>query len=94
MEPPKVHYGIYPRSGYSLVIHYSVDVSDDTLISCSLDGLDELFFRAPIGPPSSFLVELAEIPYIIAVGSMSASSCQSSAESPTCRILFHLFAGQ
>lgn len=49
----------------SLVVHYSVDIRDDTLISCCFDCAQKLLFRSPVGPDRSFLVKLSQIPNVV-----------------------------
>jgi hypothetical protein len=51
------------------VVHHRVDVGDDTMLLGYLDRLEELVLGAPLGALSSLLVELAEIPDVIAAGS-------------------------
>lgn len=49
----------------SLVVHHSVDIRDDTLISCCFDCAQKLFFRSPVGPDRSFLVKFSQIPNVV-----------------------------
>ena len=48
------------------MIENRIDISDDPLIGCHLDSPQEVFFCSPLGSLGSFLIELAEVPDIIA----------------------------
>lgn len=51
----------------SLVVHDSVNVCNDTVIRCGIDSLFEILLGTPFGTPGSLLLELSQIPDIIAI---------------------------
>lgn len=48
------------------MVHDGVDISNDALVRCDLDGAEQVFFGSPLGRRGAFLLKLSQIPDIVA----------------------------
>ena len=53
--------------GSSLVVQDSIPEQTDPVLLCNLAELEQLFFRTPLGAPSTLLVELAKVVEVVDV---------------------------
>lgn len=64
---------------YALVVHHSVDIRDNPLLPRYFDRPHKVLFRAPFRTRGSLLVELSQIPDIVAALLVSYRQTQDRA---------------